>query len=134
MTERINKIEFPVLDISIKEWNIENISEIIFYDIYFHNNSYELFEKLRLNHKVVDSKGIFFRIINIQSEKRNWKTFFFKSKQKMIFELSDDSISIQDLKDFVLNKINNLEGNEYKFKWIENIKKAKNFKELITSK
>ncbi len=46
MKQRINKIEFPVLDISIREWNIANISQIIFYDIYFHNDSYELFEKL----------------------------------------------------------------------------------------
>ncbi len=134
MKERINKIEFPVLDISIREWNIENISEIIFYDIYFHNDSYELFEKLRLNHKVVDSNGNIFKIINIQREKRNWKTLFLKSRQKMTFELLDDSINIQDLKEFVLNKINSLEVNEYKFKWIENIKKAKNFKELITGK
>lgn len=58
MMDYINKISFPVLDISINEWNLENVSEIIFYDIYFSNKSYDLFEELRLNHKIIDSKGI----------------------------------------------------------------------------
>ncbi|TPG32645.1 hypothetical protein [Flavobacterium pectinovorum] len=129
--KNINKISFPVLDISINEWNIENISEIIFYDIYFHNKSYELFEELRLNHKVIDSKGNIFKIIKLQNREISWIIFFVKSKQEMIFELLEETSDLDDLKDFMLNKINNLEVNEYKFKWIEKIKKAENFRGLI---
>ncbi|WP_409417852.1 hypothetical protein [Flavobacterium sp. PS2] len=131
MKNYINKIDFPVLDISINEWNNENISEIIFYDIYFTNKSYELFKELRLNHKIIDSKGDIFKIIRLEKKEKRFVNFFVKPKQEMIFELLDETTHLNDLKNFMLNRINNLEVNEYKFKWIENIKKAKNFKELI---
>lgn len=85
MKDYINKISFPVLHISIDEWNVENISEIIFYDIYFRNKSYDLFEKLRLNHKVVDSRGTIFRIIRLKNRERSWFDFFSKTKYKMMF-------------------------------------------------
>ncbi len=127
----MNKINFPVLDISINEWNLQNVSEIIFYDIYFYSNSYDLFEKLRLNHKIVDSKGNVFKIVKLQKKERNWMSFFKQSKHEMIFELLDEKIDLDDLKDFMLKKMNNLELNEYKLKWIESIKKAKKFNELI---
>ncbi|MTH16055.1 hypothetical protein [Flavobacterium sp. LC2016-01] len=127
----MNKINFPVLNISINELNLENVSEIIFYDIYFYSNSYDLFEKLRLNHKIVDSKGNIFKIVKLQKKERNWMSFFKQSKHEMIFELLEEKIDLDDLKDFMLEKMANLEENEYKLKWIENIKKAKNFDELI---
>jgi len=131
MKDYINKISFPVLDISIDEWNVENISEIIFYDIYFCNKSYDLFKSLRLNHKVVDSRGTIFRIIRLKNRERSWFDFFSKTKYEMMFELVEETADLDDLKCFMLNKINNLEDNGYKFMWIENIKKAKSFAELI---
>ncbi len=79
MNDYINKISFPVLDISVDEWNVENVSEIIFYDIYFRNKSYDLFEKLRLNHKIVDSSGTIFRIVRLKNRERSWVDFFFKN-------------------------------------------------------
>ncbi|MEN2412935.1 hypothetical protein [Flavobacterium mesophilum] len=127
----INKINFPVLDISINEWNLENVSEIIFDDIYFYSNSYDLFERFRLNHKIVDAKGTIFKIVRLQKKERNWMSFFVRPKHEMIFELTEEKIDLKDLKDFMLQRINNLESNEYKFKWMENIKKANNFDELI---
>ncbi|MBS7256140.1 hypothetical protein [Flavobacterium branchiicola] len=131
MKDCINKISFPVLDISINELNVENVSEIIFYDIYYRNKSYDLFEKLRLNHKVIDSKGAIFKIIKLQKSERSWISFFGKLKDEMIFELLEEPINLDDLKDLMVNRIDNLESNDYKFKWIENVKKAQNFNELI---
>ncbi len=48
-----------------------------------------------------------------------------------MFELVDETADLGNLKGFMLNKINNLEDNRYKFTWIENIKKATSFAELI---
>ncbi|MFQ6603196.1 hypothetical protein [Flavobacterium sp. C3NV] len=131
MKDHINKIIFPVLDISINEWNLENVSEIIFYDVYFCNKSYDLFEKLRLSHKIIDSKGAIYKIIRLEKRKCNWRTFFVKSKYEMIFEVLDETVNLDDLRDLMLTRISDLEVNDYKLKWVENIKKAKNFKELI---
>ncbi|SEP30221.1 hypothetical protein SAMN05444671_3085 [Flavobacterium sp. CF108] len=131
MKDCINKISFPVLDISINNWNDENISEIIFYDIYFRNKSYDLFESLRLNHKVIDSNGSVFKIVELRKSKPSFINFFWKSKSEMIFQSLDETISLNNLKNFMINKINNLEVNEYKFKWAENVKNAQNFYQLI---
>lgn len=128
----INKISFPVLDISINEWNLENINEIIFYDIYFRNKSYDLFEKLRLNHTIIDSNGTIYRIIRLEKRNCKWMTFFVKSKYEMIFEVLDEKANLDDLRNLMLNRISDLEVNDYKLRWVENIKKTKNFKELIS--
>ena len=126
------KIEFPVLDISFDEWNLKNISDIIFYDRFFYSNSYKIFSEMRLNHKIVDSEGNIYRVIKIQFVKRTWRSFFLVSKHEMIFEILQDSpINFQDFKEFVLNKMDDLESNDFKFKWIESVMKSNNFKELI---
>lgn len=72
---------------------------------------------MRLNHKIVDSKGNIYRVIKIQFVKRTWGRFFLVSKHEMIFEiLQDSSINFQGFKEFVLNKMDDLESNDFKFK------------------
>ena len=80
------KIEFPVLDISFDEWNLKNISDIMFYDRFFYSNSCKIFSEMRLNHKIVDSKGNIYRVIKIQFVKGTWRSFFLVSKHEMILK------------------------------------------------
>ncbi|WP_445457004.1 hypothetical protein [Flavobacterium sp. HNIBRBA15423] len=131
MKEYINKIQFPVLDISISDWNGEIINEIIFYDLYFYNSSNTIFKNLRYNHEIVDCKGNLYKIIGIKESKGWRKVFPCFSKREMKIENLNKNITLKDLKDLMLAKIYKLDSNQFKEEWIENIKKANTFEEVI---
>lgn len=86
-----------------------------------------MFEKLRLSHKIIDSKGTICKIIRLEKRKCNRRNFFVKSKYEMIFEGLDETVNLDDLRNLILTRISDLEVNDYKLKWRENIKKSQKF-------
>ena len=128
------KISFPVIDISIDNWNSENINEILLFDEYFYNKSNQVFEIYRMNHTIVDSKGCVFKIVGVEKLK-SWQNYIpFFVKRKMYFDDCKDKKSLEELRSFILKKMDEIEDNDFKIEWKNNVIKAKNFNDLILGK
>jgi len=125
------KIEFPLVDISVTSWRGEIINEVFLYDEYFYNRSNAIFQEFQLNHKIVDSNGDVYVIVGVEELKglKQWIPFFRKRKMEVI--KSGEKMSLDELRDFVLQKVEELDDNDSKQEWIQNIKQAKTFKQLI---
>lgn len=128
------KISFPVIDISIDNWNSEDINEVLLFNEYFYNKSNQVFEIYRMNHTIVDSKGCVFKIVGVEKLKswQNYIPFFFK--RKMYFDDCKDNKSLEELRSFILKKLDKIEDNDFKIEWKNNVIKATNFNDLILGK
>lgn len=128
------KISFPVIDISIDNWNSEDINEVLLFDEYFYNKSNQAFEIYRMNHTIVDSKGCMFKIVGVEKLK-SWQNYIpFFIKRKMYFDDCKDKKSLEELRSFILKKMDEIEDNDFKIEWKNNVIKAKNFNDLILGK
>lgn len=132
MMEYINKIMFPAIDLSVVDWNGEIINEIIYFDEFFYSSSEKDFNELRLNHKIVDSNGDIFQItgnVNIAW----WRKYIpFVAKKRMIFKKQNESMTIDEIKSFMKERVIKLEGEKKVF--LEHIYAASSIKELIQGK
>lgn len=125
------KIEFPAIDISLTSWRGEIINEVFLYDEYFYNRSNSVFQEFQMNHKIVDSKGNIYVIVGVEELKglKQWIPFF--RKRKMQLERSNEKMNLEELRDFILKKIKELDDSDYKKEWAQNVKRGITFKQLI---
>lgn len=126
------KIEFPAVDISVTNWRGEIINEVFLYDEYFYNRSDSIFQELQMNHKIVDSNGDIYVIAGVEQLKglKQWIPFFFR-KRKMEFRSSGEKMSLDELRDFILQKVEELDDNDSKQEWLKSIERAITFRQLI---
>jgi len=124
-------ISFPAIDISIDNWNSEDINEVLLFDEFFYNKSNKVFDIYCMNHIIVDSKGCMFRIVGVEKLK-SWQNYFpFFIKRKMFFDDCKEKKTLEDLRSIILNKIDQIEDNDFKLQWKNNVKNAKNYSDLI---
>ena len=125
------KISFPAIDISIDNWNSEDINEVLLFDEYFYNKSNKVFNIYRKDHIIVDSKGCMFKIVGVEKLK-SWQNYIpFFIKRKMYFDDCKDKKSLEELRSLILKKMDDIEDNDFKIEWKNNVIKAKNFNDLI---
>ncbi len=125
------EIKFPAIDVTIENWNSEDINEVILFDTYFYNKSDKVFHIYRMNHTIIDSDGSVFKIVGVGSLK-TWQYYFpFFIKRKMFFHDCKEKIPLEDLRSIILKKIADIEENNFKLEWKKNVEEAKNFNDLI---
>ncbi len=125
------KIKFPTLNLTIKNWNSEDINEVLLFDEYFYNKSNNIFDKYCKNHIIVDSDGNTYKVIGVEKLKFWQNLFPFFIKRKMYFEERKEKKSLNELREYILEKIYSLPDNSYKKEWIQNLKNAQSYKSLI---
>jgi hypothetical protein len=126
-----NGIAFPAIDITIQSWRGDIINEVYYFDDYFYNRSDAVFREYCLNHKLADSNGNIHLITGVEDLK-GWRKFVpFSVKRKMLFKRSVDKISLEELRMFMLMKIEELDDNDHKYEWIKAVKSSNTFTELF---
>lgn len=123
---------FPALDLDFDwiEGLIENDPLIL--DRFYYSKSDILFESKTLKHRIVDSTGDVYEITGKLCLSR-WRNLIpFIKKAELKFKKLNKTMSLDDLKDFMIEKINTVEINEQiKSNWINEIKDAKSFEVLL---
>lgn len=124
----MGEIEFPAIDLTSKLWTDENIMEVTHYDSFFYSSSESDFLEFAKNHLIVDINGRVFKIVNKQNLSV-WRKFIpTVAISKLIFEFQNKTISKDEIKKIMLEKVKGLSNNELLSK---HINKATSVKELI---
>ncbi len=129
------EIKYPVLNISVLEWNYEIANELIFENDIYHSNDKIFFDTYIQGHKYVDCNGDVYKVIGRVPVKNLWKCFFLMHKYKVLFEKSDVKISMEELRNLMVERVNRLDWkNDIKHEWIGRLKQAKTIKQLLNYK
>lgn len=109
--------EFPLLDISVKDWNSEEVLGLIEYSGIMPGVSQKVFEECHLNRILVDGNGYVFKITGKELIS-GWRKFvpFFVSIHRYVFEYQNRQVSFDEVKEYMFNGLNSLdykEGEDY---------------------
>jgi hypothetical protein len=133
----MRQIKYPILNISIKEWNnLEIDYSIILLDKgVIYTSDEKLYKKLFFNNKYVDSNGFIYKIVG-RKLPASWKRIFSFLpnfyKVKLCFEKIEETISISELKSLIVNNIKSFDSLEdFENNWLDRIDKAKTFEQIL---
>ncbi len=124
-------IIYPILNISISEWNNDIIEEIFREnDIYYSSNE-EFFNTYLLNNEFIDCNGDIYKITGKIAIKGFWTLLFTSKRSRLIFEKTNSKITFDELQKIMVDRINDLKGDEAEQQWILSLKKAQTIKQLL---
>ena len=139
---------FPAIDISVNKWNLEDLMEYIIYNDYIYTRKDSVFKKYYKNHLFCDSRGKIYKAIKKAEMTASWRNWFqfipYVWKTKIIFENTNEMMSLDELKEYLIERISDLDdgkkNEEWKAnskqhkilsKWKDDVLKAKNHEDLI---
>lgn len=104
------------------------------FDEYFYNKSNKVFDTYCMNHIIVGWKGCVFKFVGVEKLK-SWQNYIpFFIKRKIFFDDCKDKKSLEELKSFILKIMDEIEDNDFKIEWKNNVIKAQTFSQLIKGK
>ena len=124
------EIVYPILNISIPEWNDDIVQEIFRYNDIYYSKDEVFFNKNFLGHEFVDCNGKIFRIVDKILMSNFWLRIFTLTRFRIIFAPTNKNVEFIDLQRYIIERINDLNGGD-KISWINKIETAKNIRELI---
>jgi len=124
-------INYPILNISTPKWSNDIVDELFRYDDIYYSNDETFFESYFLNHKFVDSNGDIFKLYGKVPIKAFWVRLFTLKRSLFQFEATNEKMTFSEIKNLMITRINDLEGEEAKNQWIARLEKANSIQELI---
>lgn len=130
-------MKYPALIISEKSWKGKELEldAFVLFDEFNYNNNVKTFEKYFLNKKVCDSNGEIYMIKGRKLPINIWRRFFSflpnVFKCEYITERTNEKLTIDELRNYLLERISDLEDHDFNIEWQANIRKAKTHTELI---
>ncbi len=126
---------FPIIDISTKKWKEEDLMEYICFDEYIYTNKDSVFQKYFNNKLFCDGEGQIYKVIGkakMTEKWRNWLYFIPNVwKTKIVFKKTYDEMSVEELRTFLLERVSELEQNNFTSQWKTNLINAKSYSQLI---
>lgn len=127
-------MNFPLVNISAENWTSHEIVDILF-DEFIYTDNETIFNKYYKNQKFTDCNGHIYTIIGKAELTENWRIWlrFIPNvwKRKINFQSTGKSISVEELRFYLLKRVSELEKNAHTDKWMEELKTAKSLSELI---
>ena len=138
MTDKTTEINFPLVNISIKEWTGDDITMYFLYDRYYRSINYFHFKSHLLNNNFCDCNGNLFKVIDLIPPKSNWRRVFFLIpvvyKQEMVFENLNEQIHLEELREYIIDRVTEFYDKNKLYvthQWIQQLKLAQSYEELI---
>ena len=129
---------FPIIDISTKKWNYEDLMEYVCYDEYIYSNKESVFEKYYKDKLFCDVNGKIYKAIGkaeMTEKWRNWLRFIPNVwKTKIVFKNMYKEMPVEELRTFLLERISDLKQDDFTRQWKVDVQKAKTHSELINDK
>lgn len=128
-------MQFPAANVSIKNWDKnEDYLIYILEDEFIYTTNNKLYQEYFLGKLFVDSNGDIYKLIDrkLPSLFRQVLSFIPNfCKVELIFKLTEDKMTIEQVRQHILSQLNKLDNDENKVEWIDKVKNAKTYKEII---
>jgi hypothetical protein len=130
-------MKFPLLCISIDRWIIDDLLEYLDFDGFFYTSDKELFDRYANGKFYCDCKGMIY-IVEGKVPPESWWRNTFKFipnvyREKIIYRSIGKKIELEELRAYVIQKVTEMEHNEFKAQWMVSLQKAKSYQEIITA-
>jgi hypothetical protein len=126
---------FPILNITAKKWNEDNLIDCVVFDEYIYTNKESVFNELYKNKIFCDCNGKIYKVVKkaeLKEKWRNWLRFIPNIwKREIIFQPTGENWTVDELRNYLLERISELKSDKHTEKWKAQIKTAKNYTELI---
>ena len=128
-------MKFPAANVSITNWDKnEDYLIYILEDEFIYTTDNQLYKEYFLDKLFVDSKGDVYQLIDrkLPSLFRQVLSFIPNfCKVELIFKPTKNKMTIEEVRLHLLNQINKLDDDQNKFEWIEKLKNAKTYEEIV---
>lgn len=138
MRDKTTEINFPLVNISQRNWKSKEAPEYFHYDGYYYSMDYIYFKSNVVNDIYCDCNGNLFQPKELIPPAAYWRKIFFflpnVYKQKIIYENLNRHISVEELREFLMARVSELYKENklyYYYEWKEHLKKANNYEGLI---
>ena len=129
---------FPAIDISTKKWVIDDLIEYVIYDEYIYTNKESIFQKYYKDRLFCDGKGRIFKAVKKEEMTESWRNWlrFIPNvwKTKIIFQNTNEEMDIELLRNYLLERISDLEQNDFSREWKADVRRARSHAELINDR
>ena len=126
---------FPMINIQESDWDPLNYDEPILYNEFYYSTDIELFNHQLLNKIYCDTNGDLHKITHLLKPTSFWRnTLKFLPgvyKCTLKFRKMGKKMPLEDLKQFILERIKSFGKNGFQLKWIIMIENAKTYVEII---
>ncbi len=128
-------MKFPAANVSISNWNKDE--DYLLYVLekeFIYNPDNELYQKYFLNNLFVDSNGHIYKLIDRKLPSKIIQLFSFIPtfcKVEFIFKKTEQKMTLEQVRQHMLNQIMMLADDQNKVDWLNNIKNATSFEEII---
>ena len=128
-------MKFPAANVSIKNWDKnEDYLIYILEDEFIYTTDNELFHKYFLNKLFVDSNGEIYKLIDrkLPSTLRQVLSFLPNfCKVALLFKNTGEKMTLEQVREHILNQINKLDNDQNKVDWVNIVKDAETFEDII---
>ena len=128
-------MQFPAANVSIKNWdkNEDYLIYILEHEFIYTTNN-KLYQEYFLGKLFVDSNGDIYKLIDRKLPNLFRQVLSFIPnfcKVELVFKLTKDKMTIEQVRQHILSQLNKLDNDENKAEWIDKVKNAKTYKEII---
>jgi len=126
---------FPLLNISAKKWDSEDLTDYIIFDKFIYTDKESIFNELYKNKIFIDCDGRIYKGIKkveLTEKWRNWLRFIPNIwKREVLFRTTGENWTVDELRNYLLKRVSELKTDKDTENWKTQLKKAKNYSELI---
>jgi len=128
-------MKFPAANVSISSWDKEE--DYLLYVLeneFIYNSDNELYQQYFLNNLFVDSNGDIYKLIDRKLPSKIIQLFSFipnLCKVEFIFKKIEEKMTLEQVRQHMLNQIEQLADDQNKVDWLHIIKNAATFEEII---
>ncbi|WP_224484689.1 hypothetical protein [Robertkochia aurantiaca] len=129
-------MKYPIINISNNNWqDFEDVLTFILEDPYYCTNNKKVLKTYFLNQRYCDSNGNIFVANRLNPIGGFWKSILSflpgSKKGEIIFTPTTKTMELKELKEFVLDRVNELEADEFTMKWIGKIHNSKSHIDIL---
>ena len=132
-------IKFPAINISNPNFSKEeDLTSFLLLDAFIYSDTETYFKEYLKDNLFCDSNGKIFKITGKKEPRYLFKKVFFFLpniyKIELIFEATIEYMTLDDLRDFMIERVKTLGYGKFEVKCILELRKAKTYEELILGK